>query len=348
MTSPLIITRDESLLDELLRLAAAAGVTPEVAPDAIGGLAGWAAAPLVLVGSDVATQLVELRPKRREGVHVVSLDGFHAEAMATALALGAENVAQLPGSGEWVVEQLTDLGEERPRRALTVAVVGGAGGAGATTFAAALGQVAAKSGPTIVIDTDRLGPGLDRVLGMERLTGVRWDELCRTTGRLGAMALREAVPRRGSLGVLTFYARKQAPLPAFAVREVLSAAQRGHDTVVVDLPRVRDEVLDEVLVRCDRVLVVTRPSLSGLASTERVISGLPDPSRAALVVRGSGLDADGISRVLPAKVIAWMGDQRGLAEAVDLGLGPVRSRRGPLARAAREVLGRAGPQERAA
>jgi hypothetical protein len=31
--------------------------------------------------------------------------------------------------------------------------------------------------------------------------------------------------------------------------------------------------------------------------------------------------------------------QRGLAEAIDLGLGPVRSRRGPLARTADQVLG---------
>jgi len=38
--------------------------------------------------------------------------------------------------------------------------------------------------------------------------------------------------------------------------------------------------------------------------------------------------------------VARMPDQRGLAEAIDLGLGPVRSRRGPLARAADEVLTR--------
>jgi hypothetical protein len=35
-----------------------------------------------------------------------------------------------------------------------------------------------------------------------------------------------------------------------------------------------------------------------------------------------------------------MGDQRGLGESIDLGLGPVRSRRGPLGRAADEVLAR--------
>jgi hypothetical protein len=33
-----------------------------------------------------------------------------------------------------------------------------------------------------------------------------------------------------------------------------------------------------------------------------------------------------------------MNDQRGLAESIDLGLGPVRSARGPLGRAAASVL----------
>ena len=36
-------------------------------------------------------------------------------------------------------------------------------------------------------------------------------------------------------------------------------------------------------------------------------------------------------------VIATMGEQRGLDEAISLGVGPLRSRRGPLARAARET-----------
>ena len=33
MTAPLVVTHDQSLLDQLLRLAAAAGITPDVAPD---------------------------------------------------------------------------------------------------------------------------------------------------------------------------------------------------------------------------------------------------------------------------------------------------------------------------
>ena len=46
MTAPLFVTRDDTLLDELLRLAAAAGVTPDVAHDGAAALRGWAAAPL--------------------------------------------------------------------------------------------------------------------------------------------------------------------------------------------------------------------------------------------------------------------------------------------------------------
>lgn len=49
---PLIVTEDTELLDDLLRLCAAAGATPEVhhgVPDRRGG---WETAPLVLVGDD--------------------------------------------------------------------------------------------------------------------------------------------------------------------------------------------------------------------------------------------------------------------------------------------------------
>ncbi len=191
--------------------------------------------------------------------------------------------------------------------------------------------------PAVVVDADPLGPGLDRVLGMEDRLGVRWDELCQTTGRLGAAAFRESLPRRDGLGVLTWYAGRRGTLQPFAVREVLSAAQRGHDTVVVDLPRSRDVVVDEVVARCDRVLVVARPTVHGLAAAARVTAGLP-VDRTALVLRGPGLDDADVARVVELPVLVRMGDQRGLAEAMDLGLGPVRSRRSPLARSARAAL----------
>ena len=165
------------------------------------------------------------------------------ELFRVALAVGAESVAAFPGSEAWLVEELTDLGDQRTERGLTLGVVGGSGGVGATTFACALGQMAARSGQAVVIDLDPLGPGIDRVLGLEAREGVRWDELGQPTGRLSARSLRQALPRSAGLGVLTWNAGPHGTLQAFAVREALSAAQRGHDTVVLDLPRCRDDLV---------------------------------------------------------------------------------------------------------
>ncbi len=340
MTAPLFITRDDTLLDELLRLAAAAGITPEVAHDGAAALRAWSAAPLVLLGADLADEVARTAPARRERVHVVAWGSVPDDLFRIALAVGAENVAELPRSEGWVTETLTDLGDTDRSRGLVIGVVGGSGGAGATTFACALAQMAARTGPAVVIDTDPLGPGIDRVLGLETQDGVRWDALCQTTGRLSSRSLREALPRRGGLGVLTWYAGTAGSLQAFAVREALSAAQRGHDTVVLDLPRTADPVVDEVVARCDRLLVVVVPTVAGVASAGRLCARLADPSRLRLVVRGHGIEPEAIARATGVPVVARMGDQRGLGEAIDLGLGPVRSRRGPLGRAATDVLTR--------
>ncbi len=141
MTSPLIITRDETLLDELLRLTAAAGVTPEVAPDPGAALRSWSAAPVVLVGVDVASELADLGPPRRVSVHFVGWGRVPDHVFKTAVGVGAENVAELPRSDAWLLELLADAGERAARDAVTVGVVGGSGGSGATTFACALALV---------------------------------------------------------------------------------------------------------------------------------------------------------------------------------------------------------------
>ena len=79
MSSPLIITRDDTLLDELLRLGAAAGVVPTVAHDGGAALRGWSASPLVLVGVDVLDEHARLQPSRRDGVHVLSWGDVEAQ-----------------------------------------------------------------------------------------------------------------------------------------------------------------------------------------------------------------------------------------------------------------------------
>lgn len=337
--APLLVTDDDLLLADLVRLAAAAGVTPDVARASAPALQSWAAAPLVLVGVDRAADLAHSRPPRRARVHVVGRGSLPDEVFRHALAIGAESVAGLPTSESWLVEMLTDVGDGGGPAGVTVGVVGGAGGVGATVFAAALAQVCATHGRTLVVDADVLGAGIDRVLGLEDADGIRWDALMQATGRLSARSLREALPRRDGLSVLAWPADRTPSLQAFAMREALSAGQRGFATVVVDVPRHPDPVVDEVLARCDHVLLVATLTVPAVAAAARVARRLPSGPGSGLVLRGGGVGVTPheVGRLLDIPVVATMADQRGLDEAIGLGIGPLRSRRGTLARAARQA-----------
>lgn len=338
MNAPLVVTRDQVLCDELSRLAAAAGVTPQICRSPSEALAGWSTAPLVLVGEDVAPQLARLRPGRRDDAYLIAGESRGHDLFEVALAIGVESVLELHRCEAWLIEALTDCGDRAPSRGAVVGVVGGCGGAGATTFACALAQVGARSGSALLVDLDPLGPGLDRVFGVEARDGVRWDALAQTTGRLSARSLHDAVPARDGVGVLTWPPGSTDGVAPFAAREALSAGQRGHDLVVIDLPRLFDPVTTETIARCDQVVILTVPTVAAVAATARVAARLGNTTSLRLVVRGHGVAVGGIERATGLASAIAMAQQRGLAEAVDLGLGPVRSARGPLARAAAEVL----------
>ncbi|KRF37294.1 septum site-determining protein Ssd [Nocardioides sp. Soil805] len=337
---PILLTRDRAIADEVARLSAAAGVRPDVYDDPLAALSAWPSAPLVLVGADLVVEVAAARPGRRDGVHVVGWtpgDGV----FRAALAIGAGTVGELPACEAWLVDLLADS-EEAPGRGRTLGVIAGAGGAGASTFACALGQAGASHGAALVVDTDSLGPGLDRVLGLESVAGVRWGDLASGSGRLGARSLREAVPRAAAgPGVLTWAPGAVVEPEAGVVREAVAAAQRGHDLVVLDLARHGRSLLDELVARCDRLLVVVPATLAGVASTIRLLERLGTVSGAGLAVRPGGVSWDDLERATGLPVAVEVPQQRGLPESVDLGLGPLRHHRVPLARAARQVLGEA-------
>ncbi|NGN67574.1 septum formation initiator, partial [Streptomyces sp. A7024] len=113
---PLIVTEDEGLLDDLLRLCAAAGTRAEVAHRAVPG--DWTAAPLVLVGDDCAGRL--LGAPRRGGVLLVGGDLDDAAVWQRALGIGAEHVLFLPDAESWLVDRIADAVEGAGAQALTV------------------------------------------------------------------------------------------------------------------------------------------------------------------------------------------------------------------------------------
>ncbi len=162
-------------------------------------------------------------------------------------------VVELPGRGAWLASCSATPPTGRRGRRCTIGVVAGSGGAGATTFAAPWHWSRPAAAARVLVDLDPLGPGVDRVVGLDPLEGAAVDRGSGATGgvartasggtrwstrqrRLGSRSLRAALPSRDGLAVLTWAAGRPEAPDAGTVREVLSAAQRGHDVVVVDLP----------------------------------------------------------------------------------------------------------------
>ena len=89
----------------------------------------------------------------------------------------------LPGAEALLVDRLAAAATGR-RGAATVAVVGGRGGAGASTLACALARDGGSSaGAVMLVDADPLGGGLDLLLGAEGVPGLRWPDLAEARGR---------------------------------------------------------------------------------------------------------------------------------------------------------------------
>ena len=121
---------------------------------------------------------------------------------------------------------------------------------------------------------------------------------------------------------------------------MLAAGQRGHALVVLDLARQvgSGSVSGELMARCDQVLVVTPATVGGVASTLRLVTSMADLSRLRLVARRGPVSARDLTSATGVALAFELPEQRGLAESVDLGLGPVRHRRTPLGRAVAEFL----------
>lgn len=326
MVSTLLLTRDPALREEVVRVASAAGVEVLAPTDLSAAGVEWRRSPVVVVGADAAADVAARRWSRRGGVLVASWGPPADAVFRPSLDLGAEAVLEMPTASPHLAERLIDIGEGRVSRGLVVGVIGGSGGTGATTFAVALAQAAAIDRRALLIDTDTLGPGLDTVLGTAAVPGVRWSDLHGSSGRLGGRAVRDALPRLGALPFLTWSGVGRMPSPEL-LREVLTSARRANDLVVLDLARALDPVVAEALTACDVVLVLVRPTVDGVNAARRLVAQLPDRTRARAILRGR----DGpLVDDLDLPVAARLRDQRGLEEAIALGLGPLRGRRGPL------------------
>ena len=348
---PLLVSQDDDLAAEIARLTAVAGcdLRRRADPAETGQL--WREAPLVLLDDRTAARAAAAGMPRRTAVLLVSRTQ-RAEQWRSAFEIGADAVLQLPEQEAQLVELLAeavDAPASGAGRVLTV--LGGTGGAGASTLATADSVVAARRGDrALLLDCDPLGGGLDLTVGVERTQGLRWSGLAISGGRVAAGALREALPgQRVGSGALTVLSCDRdgaaSGLTAPSVQAVLAAGRRGGETVVCDLPRDLSEPACAVLRTADLTVLVVPAQVRACAAAASRLRVLRERASAPvrLVIRGpapAGLRVRDIELAVGAPVLAVLRTQAGLPGTVDkAGLcGTRASSRGATARAAAEVL----------
>ncbi len=216
-----------------------------------------------------------------------------------------------------------------------VGVIGGRGGVGASTLAAALALAAA---PAMLVDLDPAGGGIDVLLGAERLDGARWSGLALGGGNLDPEDLLAGLPRVGGIAVL---AADVAHLDADAAEQVLGAAASA-GPVIVDLPRQPIAARSAALAACDLVAVLIDSDVGGLAAAHATLAGLGEvPGAVAVVVRRGEVAPRRAGALLGVPVLGT------LPSAGRRHVDPTRPPR-PLRRVATAILAGLGPGAAAA
>ncbi|MGC4988155.1 septum site-determining protein Ssd [Nocardia salmonicida] len=371
----LVLVRDDRLRAEVRRVAAAAErVTDErVMPV---GRHAWAGAGMVILDTAAAVSATVADYPRRSGVVLVTEGEPAVPDWQAATAVGAERVVALPSGAVALVEQFAEHAESRTGEGIVVAVVGAGGGAGASTLAAATalrGAARRVRRDTVLIDGAPLDGGLDLVLGMENVPGLRWPDLIIEDGRVSAAALHNALPAASAgLAVLSCgrarpaaagqgrsptvspaeaeqprIGRSSTELSPAAVRAVIESGRDAGDLVVCDVSSERGPAADAMLDAADLVVLIVPARLRSIAAAEVVSAylGERNPNR-GLVVRGpapGGLRGAEVAELLGLPLLAAVRGQAGLASRLERGGLSVR-RRGPLRDAADAVLAMVGAE----
>ncbi|HKE50280.1 MAG TPA: septum site-determining protein Ssd [Actinomycetes bacterium] len=352
-----MLIADNDLLDDVLRASAAASVPVEVVPDPGAARRAWSDAPLVVVGDDTAAAVAQVGLPRRSGVVLVGREPPDPDIWQRGLQVGAEDVVFVPEADEWLANRLADAAEGEVRTGALICVVGGRGGAGASTLAAGLAVSGTRRGLScLLVDADPLGGGLDLALGYENTDGLRWPQLAESRGRISAAALQHALPtgpsRRGSrlpslgavpLPLISCDRTDLADVPADGMAAILDAGLRGADLVIVDLPRCRSAAGEVALARSTVTLLVVPAEVRATAAAGRVAELVAvSATDVRLVVRGSGpsrLRGEVIAQSLGLPLVGEMAPDPDIGADLDRGLPPARTGRGPLAEMCHHLIG---------
>lgn len=312
-----LVSRSDYLREEIGRIASAASVALRIV-DSFGDLGAAVAGETILVGSDVSG-----RPAApRDTLVLVGLAGEGDTLWERATRLPAERVAVLPEAAGWLVEYLSRI-DGNPAAGHILGIVGGSGGAGASTLACWLAHAAARDYQTLLVDGDEWGGGLDLALGAEELAGIRWPDVSGARGSINPDQLRAALPAPGGFSLLSWGHGSAEVMPEgepTAVAEVLDAAARGFDLTIVDLPR-SDASLTGYAGFCHSLLLVV-PARLRAALAAVLVAARCAPLPVSVVVGGPlppGMDAERLAAYIGHPLGAYWKPPPGLAFAQENG-----------------------------
>ncbi|MCF8609426.1 hypothetical protein L5G28_04530 [Gordonia sp. HY285] len=342
MTDVLLVLTDNTLHSDLARCAAAAGYTMVIG-DAVSCRHDWLRACAVVVDADATAVLAVLHPPKRPAVVVVGASDDDPRAWQTGLALGAQGGFVLPDEEAGLVGALSEFRRPVRRPAGAVAVIGGHGGAGASSLAAAVALVAARDGERVLLlDADQSGAGADLILGVEDEPGLRWPDVTGETGAIAGPALRAALPGVGRVSVMTSARDDVEPLRPDTVLAVVDAGRSAGDVVVADVGREPGPVAAALVDSADFAVVVTTASVHSVAATRRTAARLVPERDVVLVVRGpspGGLRASDVAAAIGLPLLGGYRPERALPQRCE-GSGLSLRSRSPLTAAAQDVYRR--------
>ncbi|MDO8731353.1 MAG: hypothetical protein Q7L55_02090 [Actinomycetota bacterium] len=246
---PLLITANRQLSEHVRSLAGAGGLGLEVAENVEHARAEWDLREQLLIGDDLCEALIGL-PKRR-AVSILRWQPLQQEdapsrAWQAALALGAEQLVELPAADAWLAELLTRPAVAPGAKGRVVIVTGACGGAGASSLAVGLAAAEHRLGrKALLVDGDFAGGGLDLLLGAEAQAGTRWSELTNLTGRLNADSLLPSLPSPSGIPLVSASRGPFLQATSQAWESILNLGQQNFDCLIVDLPRAQALSVDQ-------------------------------------------------------------------------------------------------------
>ncbi|NUP74037.1 MAG: hypothetical protein HOQ07_05220 [Sinomonas sp.] len=330
------VTSDPALLDDCARVVAVAGASLQSAQGFAGGWPMSEPGGPLLLGSDIG----DVPPRLPPDTVLVGRSSDRDRLWRRAAELGVEHVAELPYAAGWLVEFLGQR-SAHAEEGTVLGVVGGCGGAGASTTAALLAAAASHQGvSTALVDGDRLGGGLELCLAEEPPGGLTWPDLAAVSGSINPAQLESSLPRLHGLAVLSWPAAGPSkPVGSAAIGGALEAARRAFELVIVDVGRGR-EAIEDFGWACERVLLVVPGRLRAVLAGSAVLNELP-PVPIGAVVRGrlaEGLDAERLAAGVGCPLAARLPDVPAVARAAESGRLAEYARSPRIQRMARDVL----------